>query len=38
MRDIFKGEDKKEGGGVTNLISAVIELLRRDINGLVVKV
>jgi len=36
--DIFKDEDKKEGDGVTDLILVVVELLRRYINRLVVKV
>ena len=35
MGDIFKDEAKEEGDGVTDLIMAVVRLLRRDINGLV---
>jgi hypothetical protein len=35
MRDIFKDEDKEEGDGITDLILAVVELLRRDISRLV---
>ena len=35
MGDIFKDEAKEEGNGVTDLIMAVVWLLRRDINGLV---
>ena len=35
MRDIFKDEDGKEGDGVTDLIMAVVQLLRRDTNRLV---
>ncbi len=35
MGDIFKDEDGEEGDGVTDLILAVVELLRRDMNGLV---
>ena len=38
MRDIFKDKDKKEGDSITDLILAVVELLRKDINGLVVEV
>ena len=38
MRDIFKDEDKEEGDSVTDLILAVIELLERDINRLIVEV
>ena len=38
MRDIFKDEDKEEGDSVTDLILAVIQLLKRDINRLVVEV
>jgi hypothetical protein len=38
MRDIFKDEDKEEGDGVMDLISAVVELLERDISRLVVEV
>jgi len=34
---IFKDEDKEEGDGVTDLILAVVGLLRRDTNGLVVE-
>jgi hypothetical protein len=37
MRDIFKDEDKEEGDGVTDLILAVVELLGRDMNRLVVE-
>ena len=37
MRDIFKGEDGEKGNGVTDLILVVVALLKRDINGLVVK-
>jgi len=33
--DIFKDKDKKEGDSVTDLITAVVWLLRKDINGLV---
>ena len=33
--DIFKDEAKEEGDSVTDLITAVVWLLRRDINGLV---
>jgi len=36
--DIFKNKDKKEGNSITDLILAVVELLKRDINRLVVKV
>jgi len=35
MGDIFKDEDREEGDGVTDLILAVVRLLREDINGLV---
>ena len=35
MFKIFKDEDKEEGDSVTDLILAVVALLRRDINGLV---
>ena len=35
MQGIFKDEDKEEGDGVTDLILAVVKLLRRDINRLV---
>jgi len=38
MRNIFKDKDKEKGGSVTDLIIVVVELLRRDINGLVVEV
>jgi hypothetical protein len=38
MRDIFKNEDKEEGDSVTDLISVVVELLRKDISRLVVEV
>jgi hypothetical protein len=38
MRDIFKDEDKEEGDGVIDLILVVVELLERDISGLVVEV
>jgi hypothetical protein len=38
MRDIFEDEDKEEGDSVTDLILAVVELLRRDISRLVVEV
>jgi hypothetical protein len=37
MRDIFEDEDEEEGDGVTDLISAVVELLGRDMNRLVVE-
>jgi hypothetical protein len=37
MRDIFKDEDKEEGDSVTDLILAVVELLERDINRLVIE-
>jgi hypothetical protein len=35
--DIFKDEDKERGDGIIDLISAVVELLGRDINRLVVE-
>ena len=38
IRDIFKDKDKEEGDGVIDLILAVVQLLKRDINRLVVKV
>jgi len=38
MGDIFKDKDKKEGDSITDLILAVVALLKRDINGLVVEV
>ena len=38
MRDIFEDEDEKEGDGVTDLISAAVELLGRDMSRLVVEV
>jgi len=38
MRDIFEDEDEEEGDGVTDLISAVVELLGRDMSRLVVEV
>jgi hypothetical protein len=38
MRDIFKDEDKEEGDSITDLILAVVELLKRDISRLVVEV
>jgi hypothetical protein len=37
MRDIFKDEDREEEDSVTDLILAVVELLGRDINRLVVE-
>jgi hypothetical protein len=37
MRDIFKDEDKEEEDSITDLISAVVELLERDISRLVVE-
>jgi len=36
MRDIFKDKDKEEGDNITDLILAVVQLLREDINGLMV--
>ena len=38
MGDIFEDKDKEEGDGVTDLISAVVALLERDISRLVVEV
>ena len=38
MRDIFKDEDKEEGDSIIDLILVVVELLKRDINRLVVEV
>ena len=35
ISSIFKDEAKEEEDGVTDLITAVVRLLRRDINGLV---
>jgi len=35
MGDIFKDKDKEEGDSVIDLISAVVQLLRTDINRLV---
>jgi len=35
MGDIFKDKDKEEGDGITDLILAIVPLLRIDINGLV---
>ena len=35
--DIFKDKDKEEGDSITDLILAVVALLERDINGLVVE-
>jgi len=35
MGDIFKNKDKEKGDSITDLISAVVRLLREDINGLV---
>ena len=37
MEDIFKDEDKEEGDSITDLILAVVRLLERDINRLVVE-
>ena len=37
MGDIFKDEDREKRDSVTDLISAVVRLLERDINGLVVE-
>ena len=37
MGDIFKDKDKEEGDSVTDLILAVVRLLERDINGLIVE-
>ena len=37
MRDIFKDEDKEKEDGVTDSITAVVELLERDINRLIVE-
>ena len=37
MEDIFKDEDKEEGDSVTDLILALVALLERDINRLVVE-
>jgi hypothetical protein len=33
--EIFKDEDREEGDSITDLIIAVVRLLRRDINRLV---
>jgi hypothetical protein len=38
MQDIFEDEDEEEGDSVTDLISVVVELLRRDMSRLVVEV
>jgi hypothetical protein len=35
MGEIFEDEDREEGDGVTDLILAVVALLRRDTDGLV---
>ena len=35
IEDIFKDEDKEEGDSITDLILAVVRLLKRDINRLV---
>ena len=35
IRDIFKDEAKEEEDGVIDLIIIVVQLLQRDINGLV---
>ena len=35
ISSIFKDEAKEEGDGVTDLITVVVRLLQRDINGLV---
>jgi hypothetical protein len=32
--EIFKDEDREEGDGITDLILAVVALLRRDTDGL----
>ena len=37
MRDIFKDEDKEEEDSITDTILAVVRLLERDINRLVVE-
>ena len=37
MRDIFKDKDREKGDSITDLILAVVVLLKRDINGLVVE-
>ena len=37
IRDIFKDEDGEEGDSVTDLLLAVVRLLERDINRLVVE-
>ena len=37
ISDIFKDKAKEEGDGVTDLILAVVVLLKRDINRLVVE-
>ena len=38
IRDIFKDKDKEEGDGIIDFILAVVWLLERDINRLVVEV
>jgi len=35
MGDIFKNKNREEGDSVTDLILAVVRLLKIDINGLV---
>ena len=37
MRDIFKDKDKEEEDSIMDSITAVVALLERDINGLVVE-
>ena len=37
MGDIFKDKDRKEGDGITDLIIAVVALLERDINRLLME-
>ena len=35
ISNIFKDKDKEGGDGVMDLITAIVLLLRRDINGLI---
>ena len=37
IEDIFKDEDKGREDGITDLISAVVQLLERDMDRLVVE-
>ena len=38
IRDIFKGKDRKEGVSVMDFINRIVQVLKKDLNRLIVSI